>query len=406
MAAVFISYAREDREFAQRLGHALEVDGWSVWWDRDLNPGESFDEVIERELSLAEVVIVVWSETSVKSPWVRSEANAALDRGVLIPVLIDVTTPPLRFRMVEAVDFSTWDGSADHAGFQRLVRGVRALVHTPVPPPLAELLPPPPQPVQPLPAPPSRLDPDGAGAAPSELERSRGRASWWALGAVGVVAALVIVVLLTRGGGDGASSVTSGGGSPGTAGSSPTTVLTTPSPTVTPSSPPAARVVPLTNPSFEGNVGWRAINKPNSVEFGIAEEPSLAHDGETVGFFVAGEPLGSIAQDVDVAVGPGDTLVFSIWVRSAEDASPFDGRVAIWLLVDEPGGEGEEPPRAVALDLFTPFQATNEWRRVEFELTAVDAHSTARVEVYADTTDRGLLVDSAELTHRSADPAR
>ncbi|HET9602162.1 MAG TPA: toll/interleukin-1 receptor domain-containing protein, partial [Acidimicrobiales bacterium] len=98
MADLFISYAREDQAVSQQLAAVLEERGWSVWWDRQLVPGHSFDAVIERELGDAAAVIVIWSTASVASPWVRSEASAAADREVLIPVLAEATTVPLRFR--------------------------------------------------------------------------------------------------------------------------------------------------------------------------------------------------------------------------------------------------------------------------------------------------------------------
>lgn len=82
---VFISYAREDRDHADRLSGALEARGWSVWWDPRIPAGQSFDETIERELETADCVVVLWSKHSIVSEWVKNEASAALDRGVLIP---------------------------------------------------------------------------------------------------------------------------------------------------------------------------------------------------------------------------------------------------------------------------------------------------------------------------------
>ena len=57
MADVFLSYAREDRETAERLAHALERHGWSVWWDRHVPAGKRFDEVIAKSLASARCVM-------------------------------------------------------------------------------------------------------------------------------------------------------------------------------------------------------------------------------------------------------------------------------------------------------------------------------------------------------------
>jgi hypothetical protein len=46
MRDVFISYAKPDRDRAAELATALEAHGWSVWWDRKIPPGRTFDDVI------------------------------------------------------------------------------------------------------------------------------------------------------------------------------------------------------------------------------------------------------------------------------------------------------------------------------------------------------------------------
>lgn len=59
VADAFISYAREDHDAASALARVIESAGWDVWWDREILAGQSFDDVIERELSAAKVVVVL-----------------------------------------------------------------------------------------------------------------------------------------------------------------------------------------------------------------------------------------------------------------------------------------------------------------------------------------------------------
>jgi len=67
MSGIFISYANEDRQKAEALAHALEQKGWSVWWDRKIPFGQSFDQVIEANLASAKCVLVLWTKVSVES---------------------------------------------------------------------------------------------------------------------------------------------------------------------------------------------------------------------------------------------------------------------------------------------------------------------------------------------------
>jgi hypothetical protein len=74
MSDIFMSYASKDRPWVLRLVRALERHGWSVWWDRAIPPGKSWDQVIEEALDAARCVIVVRLQTSVGSDWVKIEA--------------------------------------------------------------------------------------------------------------------------------------------------------------------------------------------------------------------------------------------------------------------------------------------------------------------------------------------
>ncbi|MBU6372774.1 MAG: SEL1-like repeat protein [Alphaproteobacteria bacterium] len=127
MADVFISYARDDRARVEQLAKALEQRGFSVWWDPELLPGETYAQKIQTVLASVKAVIVVWSKTSAARPWVLDEAAVGRDRGVLIPVLIDSVEAPLGFRQLQAEDLSHWPSAASEESFNRVVRAIEAI---------------------------------------------------------------------------------------------------------------------------------------------------------------------------------------------------------------------------------------------------------------------------------------
>src|SRR5262245_55571774 len=86
MADIFISYSKQDQDEAHLLATFLEAEGYSVWWDTSLLSGESFRKVIMTELGRARAVIVIWTEHSIESDWVQSEAGRAHADRKLIPV--------------------------------------------------------------------------------------------------------------------------------------------------------------------------------------------------------------------------------------------------------------------------------------------------------------------------------
>ncbi|HXV84855.1 MAG TPA: ankyrin repeat domain-containing protein [Candidatus Binatia bacterium] len=128
MSDIFISYTREEQPVARKLADALEGEGWSVWWDPKLRAGEHFDDVIEKALNEAKCVIVMWSERSVQSRYVRDEATYALENDKLLPVAIENVTLPFRFRGVQTRSLLNWDGSRNSSGFRRLVEDISTIL--------------------------------------------------------------------------------------------------------------------------------------------------------------------------------------------------------------------------------------------------------------------------------------
>ena len=128
MHELFVSYATTDREHAQALAAALEAEGLSVWWDRVIPAGKSFGEVIDRALSSAKCIIVLWSARSIVSNWVLDEASEGLSRNILVPVLIEQVRIPLGFRRIQAADLSGWNGDHQAEVFRRLLNDLRSVV--------------------------------------------------------------------------------------------------------------------------------------------------------------------------------------------------------------------------------------------------------------------------------------
>lgn len=105
---IFISYAREDEERLRPLVHALEAQGWRVFWDRAIPVGETWLDHIGTRLDAAPIVLVAWSRHSIRSEFVYSEASRARARRALVPVLIEPVSPPLGLDSVQAADLVSW----------------------------------------------------------------------------------------------------------------------------------------------------------------------------------------------------------------------------------------------------------------------------------------------------------
>lgn len=91
-ADVFVSYARADRNIAERLVGDFKAAGLRVWWDSEL-VGEEFRFSIERELAAAQCVVVIWSEAARASSFVRDEASRAHRARKLVQVRVDDFDP-------------------------------------------------------------------------------------------------------------------------------------------------------------------------------------------------------------------------------------------------------------------------------------------------------------------------
>ncbi|MEZ6023765.1 MAG: toll/interleukin-1 receptor domain-containing protein [Hyphomonadaceae bacterium] len=128
MADIFISYKREDKHLAEDTITRLKEAGYSVWYDERINPQSSWDETIEREIAAAKAVVVLWTQRSVASEWVRTEADYAKEHGKMIPVKLEACSVPLAYRRTQTADLSGWDGNPADRNWQKVLEWVRGLV--------------------------------------------------------------------------------------------------------------------------------------------------------------------------------------------------------------------------------------------------------------------------------------
>jgi uncharacterized membrane protein YhaH (DUF805 family) len=124
MADVFISYAREDHSRAEQMARALTAMGLECFWDLEIPPGQTWSDYIEGKLDAARVVVVLWSQHSTRSQWVREEARMGRDKSKLIPAIIDGSPSPLGFGEVQAADLTSWRGEPSHPQWTRFANAV------------------------------------------------------------------------------------------------------------------------------------------------------------------------------------------------------------------------------------------------------------------------------------------
>ncbi|MEL6258008.1 MAG: SUMF1/EgtB/PvdO family nonheme iron enzyme, partial [Pseudomonadota bacterium] len=105
--------------------HALEEEGFPVWWDKVLSAGQTYDEVTEGMLRDAAVVVVLWSQTSVKSKWVRAEATVGERSSAIVPAMIEDAERPILFELTQTADLIGWDGDRTDERWRTFVEDIR-----------------------------------------------------------------------------------------------------------------------------------------------------------------------------------------------------------------------------------------------------------------------------------------
>lgn len=90
---IFISYSSVDKVAANAICHVLEQNKLRCWIaPRDIPPGAEYGDLIDEAIKHADVVVIIFSETSSTSSWVKGELNIAFEeQKTIIPFRLDST---------------------------------------------------------------------------------------------------------------------------------------------------------------------------------------------------------------------------------------------------------------------------------------------------------------------------
>jgi hypothetical protein len=101
---IFISYSQDDRSSAAQLAELLRAIGYEIVFDlaNEVKAVE-LNQALSEAFSIAEIIIVLYTEHAARSEWVRYEAELALTREVenktvVIPILLGSGILPPYFR--------------------------------------------------------------------------------------------------------------------------------------------------------------------------------------------------------------------------------------------------------------------------------------------------------------------
>jgi hypothetical protein len=125
----FISHSSKDKGFVRKLAADLVANGIKVWIDEQrILVGDSIPEKIAQGLADSDFFLIVVSQNSVESPWVKKELNSALVHEIerrkvaVLPVKLDEAKVPESINDKLYADFR---GSYDE-GLKGLLRSIKS----------------------------------------------------------------------------------------------------------------------------------------------------------------------------------------------------------------------------------------------------------------------------------------
>jgi hypothetical protein len=100
---VFLSYAHEDSDLANRAAQVLADAGLVPLWDRDIRPGTPFPDAIKGLVARAHLFMPIITEHAAKRPWVHQETGYAMALNIpVLPVAVD-TVPGEMVAQLQAI---------------------------------------------------------------------------------------------------------------------------------------------------------------------------------------------------------------------------------------------------------------------------------------------------------------
>jgi tetratricopeptide (TPR) repeat protein len=120
---VFISHASKDAALAMRIENYLEENGLTVWLDHsEIRLGVLLRKELETAIKYSQVLILLWSEASAKSRWVKAEVLTAFHRNKFI-LAIARDSAPLPYFLQNTIYLNLRSRNSDW--MERLCRAVR-----------------------------------------------------------------------------------------------------------------------------------------------------------------------------------------------------------------------------------------------------------------------------------------
>jgi hypothetical protein len=137
----FISHSSKDQKFAERLHADLQGKGVRCWYaPEDMKIGEKIRVGIDESIRVHDKLLLILSRSSIESPWVEKEVEAAMEREgrqkrmILFPIRLDDAVIDAQSGWAADVrrsrnigDFRRWKShDAYSKAFERLLRDLKA----------------------------------------------------------------------------------------------------------------------------------------------------------------------------------------------------------------------------------------------------------------------------------------